>query len=379
MRQDRYHRYKMHEGFSLVEVIIAVAVLAILSMPILVYVTRASVSTSQGRDTQQANLAGETVMEELRAVESFEKLEATPDPASTSGPDWTVTLDAPNNSAVVTQDIMLDGFTYHVEGKVNYDYASSDSTGRTDTYNAYEIPELKEVYSSHNAVFEETDQAETALSEYYYENQSDKKVDILRDMKRSLCIDLEQTVDNGRSIYWIRGYFKYWYKGTKKTCAIRDVKIEVGKLDNLYVFYKVLNHTTTSEKVEVRFINFTSDDEIKKLKCYFALQDMPATSVDSSVKKPSGYTIDINSNSGGSDNPEPLDHGTLGNYNFASYYSNGIQKSGTSTVTNFEPSLVKRETGKRIASITVNVYPKKSSGTYLDSERLVQLQSSKGN
>lgn len=376
MRREQYHQYKMREGFSLVEVIIAVTVLAILTLPILAYVTNASVSTSKGRDTQQANLAGETMMEDIKAVESFDKLEAY---AAVPGGDWTVSLDAPNNKAVVTKDVTLDGFTYHVTADVDYNYASNDSTGRTETYNAYKIPELKEVYSPNNAVLEETDQAETALSEFYYENQSEQKAAILDAMKRALCIDVEQTTDNGRSIYWVKGYYKYWYGGEKKTFSIRNIKIEKSKLENIYVFYKVLNKNILSEKAEVRFLNFTDNDDIKKLKIYFALQDTPATSVDATLKKPAAYVMDINSTSTGVDNPEPLNPATIGAYNNASYFTNGIDKAGTSPVANFEKSLVKRETGKRIAQITVDVYKKKSSGSYLDSERLVRLQSSKGN
>lgn len=379
MEKNTYHHYKMHEGFSLVEVIIAVTVLAILSLPIVAYVTNASVSTSRGKNTQQANVAGETVMEELKAVEGFEQLEATPDPASGVLPDWDVTVNNADQKAVVTKDITLDGFTYHVIADVDYKYAAKDSSGNAKTYNAYEIPELKEVYSPNNAVLQESDQAETALSEYYYENQLSNKASILNNMKRSLCIDVEKTTDAGRDIYWIKGYYKFWYGGEKKIFTIRDTKIETSKLKNVYIFYKVLNQNITSEKAEVRFLNFTDSNSISGLSFYFCLQNTPATNVDPTIKKPSAYVLDINSTSSGSDNPEPLNPVDLGDYNKAKYFSNGIEKAGTSPVVQFDKTVIKRETGKRIASITVDVYEKNSSDTYNEGDRLVQLKSSKSN
>lgn len=375
---ERTHNYQMQDGFSLVEVIIAVTLLAILTLPILAYFTNASVSTSKGKNTQRANLAGETVMEELNAVESFEKLECTPDPSATSGPNWNVSVDNTNRTATVTQDITLDGFPYHVIATVDYNYATKDGSGK-DSFNAYKIPELKEVYSPNNVVLEETDQAETALSEYYYENQSQNKTSILNNMKRVLCVDVEETKDAGRAIYWIRSYYKFFYGGNKKEFTIRESKIEKDKLNNIYIFYKVLNNSIKSEKAQVRYLNFSNSVDITKLNLYYVLQDTPATSVDSlKVKKPTDYVLDINSTSKESDNPEPVDITTVGSYNNAHYFSNGIQKALTSPVINFDSSVVARTEGKRIAGITVDVYEYRSGSSYPESERLVRLKSSKG-
>lgn len=372
------HPYRMQEGFSLVEVIIAVAVLAILTLPILNYFTQSSVFTSRGKNTQRANLAGEAVMEDLNAIKSFEELESTPVPPTVSGtsisPGWSVSVDDVNHKADVEQDITLDGFDYHVIATVDYNYADKDGNGK-DSFNAYKIPELKEVYSPANAVFEETDQSEIALSDFYYENQLESKAAILDGMKRSLCIDVEPSTDNGREIYWLHSYYKFFYGGGKKEYTIRDHKIEKDKLKNIYVFYKVLNDVIQNEPVEVRFLNFADSDEIKNFNLYFLLQDTPATNVNPSLRKPNGYSVAINSTSAGADNPEPIDITMAGVYENAHYFTNGI--SNASSIINFDSSVVAREEGKRIAHITVDVYEYRSGSTYPESERLVRLESSK--
>lgn len=344
MRQDRYHQYKMHEGFSLVEVVVAVTVLAILTIPILAYVTNASVSTSRGRDTQQANAAGETVMEELNAIQSYEELVATPDPASMVGSKWNSVDTSVSGKVEVTKDIILDDFEYHVVANVNY--ADSKYTGSSNEYNKYKIPELKEVYSLNNVVFEESDQVETALSEYYYEEKfkygtADKNT-IKAGMTRTLCVDVEKTGD----IYWVKGYYTFKYGSTEKKVTIRDIKIEADKLKNVYFFFKVLN---PSEEAKVNFKGCSGSNSISKLNFYFILNNIPKTS------KANNYKLKI----------ETTMDGVLSG-NTPKYFANGVE------VNNIESTVIKRAEGKRIAAITVDVYTK-------NGEHLVQLKSSKSN
>lgn len=343
MRQNSYHHYKMREGFSLVEVVIAVTVLAILTIPILAYVTNASVSTSRGRDTQQANVAGETVMEELNAIQSYEELVATPDPASTSEPKWDSVDTSVPEKVEVTKDIILDGFTYHVVA--NVDYTDSKYTGSSNEYNKYIIPELKEVYSPNNVVFEESDQVETALSEYYYEEKfnygSADKDTIKAGMTRALCVDVEKTGD----IYWVKGYYKFQYGSEEKDVTIRDIKIEANKLKNVYFFYKVLN---LSEEVKVNFKG-VSDNDISKLNFYFILNNIPSTS------NANAYRLNI----------ETKKDGALSG-NKPTYITNGVEGDY------LEKKVIKRAEGKRIAAITVDVCAQ-------NGEHLVQLKSSKSN
>lgn len=376
MEHRTLHRYKMQEGFSLVEVIVAITVLAILSIPLLAYFTNASVTTSRGRNTQQANLAGETMMEELNAVEDYEMLETAPSPVS--GSVWNVTVDDSANITYVEKEIEQNGFQYYVKAKVDYNYAAKDGNGK-DSFNAYPVPELKEVYSPNNVVVEETDQAETALSEFYYENQSKDKKTILGDMKRDLCVDVEEKTEGGRNLYWVKTYYRFRYGGSDKVFTVRETKIEKDKLKNIYVFYKVLNKAIKKEKVEVRFINFVNSDDIKELSLYFVVQDTPATNADSTVKIPADYVVDINSTSTDpDDNPTPLSPSDAGSYNNAKYFTNGASQAATSSVTQFDSKVVKREQGKRIALITVDVYEYRDGSSYPESDRLVRLESSKG-
>ncbi len=80
---------KDDSGFSLVEVILALTILALVTLPVINYFTYSSVRTIDGRERQTATMAAEDVVEELKAyshVEQIEDLVATPAPGATAAP-----------------------------------------------------------------------------------------------------------------------------------------------------------------------------------------------------------------------------------------------------------------------------------------------------
>lgn len=80
---------KDDSGFSLVEVILALTILALVTLPVINYFTYSSVRTIDGRERQTATMAAEDVAEELKAysnIEQIEELVATPMPGATAAP-----------------------------------------------------------------------------------------------------------------------------------------------------------------------------------------------------------------------------------------------------------------------------------------------------
>lgn len=74
-----------NEGFSLVEVVLALTILALVTLPIINYFTYSSVKTIDGRERQTATMAAEDVMDELNSysdVEQIANLVATATPSA---------------------------------------------------------------------------------------------------------------------------------------------------------------------------------------------------------------------------------------------------------------------------------------------------------
>lgn len=190
---------KDNSGFSLVEVMLALAILALVTLPLVNYYTYSSVQTIDGRERQTATMAAEDVMEELKGYSNYDQIEklvatATPSasvspsgspmpsagPVSPSAwkidssplPDYTVSPSASPAPLDMMRNVEINGFEYLA--KVHFDFDMYDSDTRTVSgaaisylYNDYYIPKPSEVYSENNVVASEDDEVDSAVSEIY--------------------------------------------------------------------------------------------------------------------------------------------------------------------------------------------------------------------
>lgn len=341
------------DGFSLLEVIIAVAVLAILSMPVLAYFTHASVSTSAGKDTHRANMVAQSVAEELNGCSTFQQIEEKLVVAS--GSAWTVdsAYDSSTKKTSMTKKVTEDGFTYQAKVSLDYNYATKNVNGdNTEAkYNGYAIPKLEEVYSDTNVVIAETDQEETAVSNFLYSNPSKSDTEIKNDMIRTLCLNVFK---KSADIYDVKGYYEYSYTNNGNTYTysadVEDTEIEISKLKNIYFFYNILKDDA-AENVIINFDSNITQDEAQELRVYFVCQK--------EVKQPkTGYSLQFS---------------TSGQAAWAKYYTNGVATNlaASSDMIQYDT------TGKRIAKITVDIYDG-SETSFTEANRIVHMETSKG-
>lgn len=357
---------KNREGFSLVEVIIAIALLAILCMPVLAYFTHASVATSDGKDTHRANMAAQSAAEELKSCETFERIEeklVSATGSSVSGAKWTVdaAYDTSTKKASLTKVVTEDGFPYQVKVTLDYNYGITDDHGnKVDVngnpidadYNDYSMPKLQEVYADTNVVISETDQADTAVSNFLYSNPSESESEIKNDMERTLCLHISK---KNSDIYAVRGYYDYRYDKSGRTYTysadVESTEIEISKLENVYFFYNIMKDDAP-EHVEVDFDSTITQAEAEKLHVYFVCQK--------EVKEPkTGYSLNFDTS-----------HGQAA---WAQYYTNGVATNlaASSDMIQYDTS------GKRIAKILIDVYAG-SETSFTENNRIVHLETSKG-
>ncbi len=329
---------KKNDGFSLIEVVIAITILAILAMPILGYFTNAAVSTSNGKGTQKANMAAQSVTEELGSCTSFEQIESKL--IAATGSAWTVDL-LEDKKSELTKKVSVDGTVYQAKVLLDYDYSRTKADGsETDSkYNDYASPKLKEVYSPENVVMTETDQTETAAGNLQYTNPSVTVNDIKAAMTRKLFLEVTKSGGAGSELHSVKGYYEYSYGSDTYTAVLEETKLE--KLENVYIFYNLLRDDIVNEPVDINLTGY-NEEEAKKLHFYFVCQKDSGT-------KPAGYSFNITKNSF-----LPIEncHSEI-------------------------DSLVEKTLEKRIAKITVDIYHDTET-VFTDSTRLVRLQTSKG-
>ena len=340
----------MKEGFSLVEVIVAIAVLALLSLPILAYFSDASVFTSRGKHTQKATTAGQAVAEEVNNCDDFEEVE---DVLSTQA-GWTLDSKAAgsDHKSHLTKEVTEDGEKFKVKVTVDYEYSRVNSAGDTtdSKFNEFETPQLKEIYSPKNVVLSETDQADVAVSHFLADHPDKAQSEIKTNMTRVIWIQLGVDTSNS-DVYTVKCFYRYSYEGADFDSVLNDTKIEKSKLENIYLFYNITKDTG-AEEVKVDCDPSILATEAEKVNVYMICQKK--------VMAPtSGYSLSIS---------------VTGTAQRMNYYTNGINCTGITAKTDF---IEKQASGKRIAAVSVDVYPE-SATVFNDDTRVVHLDTSKG-
>ncbi len=329
-----------NRGFSLVEVILAVAILALVTLPIINYFTYSSVQTFEGRDKQTANMVAESVLEDLNSYNNYEQIEKLEEETAWDVDTSDITC---TYLTAVTENNDRD---YVVKVKINYDDYDKDTrtsvaNGIGDEidaeYNDYPIPRPSEIYSSSNVVAVEDDQIDLALSEFYLSHKATvPKVTILNETDRTMCVDVSYASDE-KDLYRVKVSYVYTYDGSTCVTVLQDSEIEVDKLENIFVFYNLHREDITVEKVSTSFASDIPDEEVKDIKIYFACQKVE------DVTRPTGYYLSLVSSDA---------RATL-----AKYYTNvemtdfELAKKEDGTPDDF----VTKEITKRIGAITVEV------------------------
>lgn len=340
------------DGFSLIEVIIAVAILGIVAMSLLSYFSLASNYSSRGRDKQRADMVAQSVIEEINSYNSVDAIEEKLKNATGSAWQIDTLADEVQKESTLTKKMTLDGVDYLAKVKLDYDYVPENEDGDATQakYNEYATPQLSEVYSPNNIVFSETDEQEVAISNIYHQNTNVSQSTIKSTVERTMCLDF-QTDEENAEICHVKAYHEYKYNGKTYTVSLKNEKIEMKQLKNVYLFYQLLRSDVWQESVRIDATALTNE-KASEVKIYFIRQKGTNTA-------PLGYTLQVSGS---------------GNYMQFQYASNNVPIQG---ITSASQEVIEFQKGNRIAEITVDIYSGEES-TFTADNRIVRLQTSKG-
>lgn len=119
-------------GFTLIEIILCVAILAIAFLPMLKYFSDSLQYTQKSKMTQMATLTAQTVLEEIKAKDSLEsvKKQYEQEKLTTAGYEVNVALDATGKTAYLKlqKPVKIDGNTLYVvtEAAPDYSYKNTE-------------------------------------------------------------------------------------------------------------------------------------------------------------------------------------------------------------------------------------------------------------
>ena len=368
------------QGFSLIEVILAVAILALVTLPIINYFTYSGLRTADGRDKQSATVVAENVLDELNSYDNFEQIENIASSGAVDAASWTVVPDPSNPTKFtytdLTKKVQLNGFDY--EAKVHITYTNHTTTdGKTydtgydsntvtkDTneaitseFNDYEIPDPNRIYGKESVVAKEEDQLDRAISYFLTNEATDSntfftKYNLIKGkLKRKLAIHLEYKGGNP-DVYRVKVSYLYELNGANISPGIKngvcEVPIETSEvkketLKNIYVFYN-LRDGYDNDELKVTFGTGMAEDDIKDIRFY--LCGLTTTECPQRVNN---YKFSLTSDS------DSLALKCKYFFNGNTYTTLTAKKDDG---TNEE--FVRRDTKKRIGAIEVSVYEKGSN------------------
>lgn len=399
---------RAREGFSLIEVIVAVAILAVLSMPILLYFTNSAIHSANGRHEQSADMAAQSIVEEIDSMVDFSSIEGSLGTTldAEGNPVWTVsniaTQAKDSNGALLpkwdgisrmSRDITVNDNQYKAVVDIDYNdpvYIKEATPAPSATpiaaqYNKYKTPHFSELYSDSSVVISErNDVYDIGMSDLFYQLNgssptltnptSTSMEDIQKNSKRIFVLNVVKKPGDDDT-YVIQAKFRYIYPNTGAELARSEVPLEntqiaKDKLKNIYFLFRPIwscynykDSTTNTQVVispaaaeEEAWLDFSgvpwgASDTEEKISVSFIKQKVDGVTEDASHK----YRITFKNSTGGAE--------TYDNNRVRFYCNTGVflpdafnYDANINQFGDNPPSLVKQTYDKRIAKITIKIY-----------------------
>ena len=258
---------KNNKGFSLVELLVAIAILAIIVLPLLHSFVTATKTNTKAKKSMEANTVAQNVMEEIKAT-SFSKLfnsliydvsyeyEENPEEGKTY-----VTFP--------TQEV--NGNSYRVRAEVDSSgYDEEDGFNEQPVADISDMDELQDAFYVQSAQ-QDRDYAKTLSDSYNYSQPSEE--DVLAKMKRVATIKIAQSKSNTDTVSSVEIEYTYSYQRyvgdvahtVTDTWSIYDnAGVDNGHLRAIYLFYSPLYSSISSaEPLDVINIENKNNADVK--------------------------------------------------------------------------------------------------------------------
>ena len=257
-----------NKGFSLIELLVAVAILAVIVTPFLMaFLTTTRINAST-KNQQRAKFAATNVMEDIRS-RSVEDVLA--DEKTKKQDDGTYLYTTTQNS---------DGVDYTVEAVLDPNYSEAKDDDEATDYNAKVMAEIYGMNSAYDAFYEldaTTDYSKIEqLAELELSSRNRHKVKQIYDsVNRDITLTIKANESGGVDVT-VKSTYTKPNSATINTVATQEQIIytsnDADNLRNIYLFYNPLYNGTANQARET--ITIVNEDDIK-CEVYLCKQEWP--------------------------------------------------------------------------------------------------------
>lgn len=373
MKKQQNQRALSNAGFSLLEVILSMAILAILSIPLMSYFTQSMKYNAKMADKQHASNLAQEVMENLKNQPNLVQ--------NVDASGFDVPYLAAENYVKASYTPAAPGPT-ETGGSVDY-YGQADAIGEkydirvsvstNQTENLSKVPQVDGIDGTVDVIALENGQLQDALNYFSSKNRGYADEHKISAMSTdAICANLHRTISITVKADYLTVECFYRCEGVDGVDADDQYQCsnyaeeDIENVEHIYLMYKVHQNT---DKIELR-----CDVGVGVPKLVIVCQNIG----DVNTKYPSDqYQLTISPKNGCS---MPEISSNLGQ---ESYENPPVKNAGKiwqdSYPLNNVKALVEKEQGIRKVNIEVSVYKKdKGDGTDKDDYRYITVDSAKG-
>lgn len=310
-RDSKKRRISLDQnGFTLVEMIVTICILAFITVPILSYFSNAAKHNARSRKSQNATVAAQDMLEQLKNMKGDISNQTDFAKADTAG-EWTTSVNGTDLEC--TRTFTVDKSTFSIKAVItpvnSYQRATRDAAGNintsTQSYSDYTLGSLD---PKTDVVATEPTNIENTAALYFY-GLSQKAggttltMDIARkNLKRTILVEAAPSASKaGYAVYKVS--YKYELNngasypgittGSNYTQMVESTTIKDENISNIYLFYNPLaaDHMYQNDLVDVKFDTaLTSKADFAKKNGKVRLYLVGQNSVANGVTAPTGYT-----------------------------------------------------------------------------------------
>ncbi|MEE1077555.1 MAG: prepilin-type N-terminal cleavage/methylation domain-containing protein [Agathobacter sp.] len=361
MKQNKTVR-KNHSGFSLLEVVLSMSILAIISLPLLKYFADSLKYSHMMELKQQATVEAQAIVEDLKVQgKLIDKTGVSPSGADIYGVPYLE--DASMGYTVVSNNLLSDG-TGNVSYKKTDENFDIEVTLSTDTVaNTNERPIIYGIDDTTDVLAVEKMQKEEAIaffaaknSAHVVANPSDHLFtmdEIGNAMRREIQIEIGKDTSG----YTVCVYYVYKIDGLTGTSSTDEwtsshlLNVRIGELKNIYLLY---DQSSANDAVYVKNVSATPLTELPEL--YLICQN---PRVDGSYR----LLVDL------------LDTSEVVHTNIRAEKGTGLVTYGDGTINTNTKELTSEGTPVRLINVEAKIYEKNHAST---DEPLAVIETTKG-
>ncbi|MCM1237417.1 MAG: type II secretion system GspH family protein [Ruminococcus flavefaciens] len=255
-----------NHGFTLVEIVVTIMVLAIITVPLLSYFTDSVRHSARTKQQQNAVVLAQNTLEELKVsgqnLSDPHEVLATPDPAVSPQPTWipwkelaAQPLPTPTGSFYPSyylyRNVSENDRSYLVQIKVTpkHDLERTDPADSTKTLTeVYEGITLPEVNSSTDVILQEDSTPFNEAVRQFHTRQGGtvSRDDIAQDVKRSIRVTFQEDSAASANVNVVI-YYNYHYTGsvtglsgsdTYYQVPVKSSSLPAKDLRNIFIFFE---------------------------------------------------------------------------------------------------------------------------------------------